>query len=144
MRIANGFFSFFMAVGNILGYAAGSYPRLYVLLPFTKTQACDSYCANLKTCFFIDIVLLLVIVIFALSSVSEPEVESVLNESDPFLTQLKDSFKNLKKPMWLLFLVTALNWIAWFPFLMFNTDWVGLEVYGGKAQVKTSNELALN
>lgn len=38
----------------------------------------------------------------------------------------------LSRPMWILLLVTALNWIAWFPFLLFDTDWMGREVYGGK------------
>ena len=28
--------------------------------------------------------------------------------------------------------MTCLNWIAWFPFLLFDTDWMGKEVYGGK------------
>jgi solute carrier family 45 protein 1/2/4 len=34
--------------------------------------------------------------------------------------------------MWMLLLVTAINWIAWFPFFLYNTDWMGHEVYGGK------------
>lgn len=28
-------------------------------------------------------------------------------------------------------LVTAINWVAWFPFFLFDTDWMGREVYGG-------------
>ncbi|KAL9229087.1 hypothetical protein vseg_004598 [Gypsophila vaccaria] len=134
MRLANGFFSFFMAVGNILGYAAGSGPTLYKFLPFTKTVACDTYCANLKTCFIIDVVFLILVVIVPLFVVAEPEIESDHDDGVPFFSQVKTSFKNLGKPMWLLFLVTAFNWIAWFPFIMYNTDWVGLEIYGGKPQ----------
>ncbi|KAL6181871.1 hypothetical protein ACLB2K_048519 [Fragaria x ananassa] len=34
--------------------------------------------------------------------------------------------------MWILLLVTCLNWIAWFRFLLFDTDWMGKEVYGGE------------
>ncbi|GAB4861420.1 transcription factor [Ancistrocladus abbreviatus] len=132
MRLANGFFSFFMAVGNILGYAAGSFSRLHKLLPFTKTQACDVYCANLKTCFMLDVIFLLSLSIFALITVAEPEFEKSSEHEDPFFKQVKAAFKNLGKPMWLLFLVTALNWIAWFPFLLFDTDWVGKEVFGGE------------
>ncbi|XP_074321594.1 sucrose transport protein SUC2-like [Silene latifolia] len=131
MRLANGFFSFFMAVGNILGYAAGSRPKLYKFLPFSKTDACDTYCANLKTCFLIQIAFLLLVVAVPLFIVAEPDVETLHDDGVPFFAQVKTSFKNLGKPMWLLFLVTAFNWIAWFPFLMFNTDWVGLEIYGG-------------
>ncbi|GAU26834.1 hypothetical protein TSUD_289390 [Trifolium subterraneum] len=81
MRTGNGLFSFFMAVGNVLGYAAGSYNKLHEKFPFTQTIAC--------------------------------------------------AFNGLQKPMWLLMLVTAINWIAWFPFFLFDTDWMGHEVYGG-------------
>ncbi|KAJ4701164.1 sucrose transport protein-like [Melia azedarach] len=70
-RAANSFFSFFMAVGNVLGYAAGSYTHLYHMFPFTKSKACDVYCANLKTCFFLSIALLLTLTIAALSYVQE-------------------------------------------------------------------------
>ncbi|KAK9713773.1 hypothetical protein RND81_06G050700 [Saponaria officinalis] len=131
MRIANAFFSFFMAVGNVLGYAAGSYNNLHKILPFTLTKGCDVYCANLKTCFLIDIVFLVVLVVIALTVVSEPPFEKGPGHEDPFFVQVKSTFRNLGRPMWLLFLVTALNWVAWFPFLLFNTDWVGKEIYGG-------------
>ncbi|XP_004300865.1 PREDICTED: sucrose transport protein SUC2-like [Fragaria vesca subsp. vesca] len=49
-----------------------------------------------------------------------------------FLREIKGAFKELKKPMWILLLVTCLNWIAWFGFLLFDTDWMGKEVYGGE------------
>ncbi|RYR69669.1 hypothetical protein Ahy_A03g016226 [Arachis hypogaea] len=52
MRMANAGFSFFMGVGNVLGYAAGSYSGLHHIFPFTRTKACDVYCAHLKSCFF--------------------------------------------------------------------------------------------
>ncbi|KAL2893650.1 Sucrose transport protein SUC2 [Bienertia sinuspersici] len=133
MRIANAFFSFFMAIGNILGYAAGSYDHLYKFLPFTLSHGCDIYCANLKTCFLIDIMFLVILVTCALFTVSEPPFEKSSDHEDPFLVQVKSTISNLGRPMWLLFLVTAMNWIAWFPFLLFNTDWVGNEIYGGKA-----------
>lgn len=131
MRIANAYFSFFMAVGNILGYAAGSYKNLYKFLPFTLNHGCETYCANLKTCFFIDIVFLLTLVILALFFVPEPQFEKSSEHEDPFVVQVKSTFRNLGRPMMMLFLVTALNWIAWFPYLLFNTDWVGKEIYGG-------------
>ncbi|KAM1332872.1 hypothetical protein PS2_008850 [Malus domestica] len=34
--------------------------------------------------------------------------------------------------MLVLLLVTCLNWIALFPFLLFNLDWMGNEVYSGQ------------
>ncbi|KAL2893649.1 Sucrose transport protein [Bienertia sinuspersici] len=143
-RYANAFFSFFMAMGNIGGYAAGSYSRLYTVFPFTHTKACDIYCANLKSCFFISITLLLVLTVLALVvvrerpfSIEELEEEDNLKEQSvvcarlPFFGQLIGALKDLPRPMLILLLVTCLNWIAWFPFLLFDTDWMGKEVYGG-------------
>ena len=48
-----------------------------------------------------------------------------------FCGKLCVAFKELKRPMWVLMLVTAINWIAWFPYVLFDTDWMGREVYGG-------------
>lgn len=135
-RMANAFFSFFMAVGNVLGYAAGSYTQLYTIFPFSKTQACDVYCANLKSCFFLSITLLLAVTIAALAIVKEKQY-SILeqeegSEKTAFFGEILGAFKDLPRPMWILLLVTCLNWIGWFPFLLFDTDWMGREVYGGK------------
>ncbi|KAJ7969716.1 sucrose transport protein-like [Quillaja saponaria] len=138
-RTANSFFSFFMAVGNVLGYAAGSYSGLHKIFPFTLTTACDVYCANLKSCFFLSIVLLMSVTVFALLTVKEERIQPVNSGSGeedgkgglPFFGQIFGAFKELKRPMWILLLVTCLNWIAWFPFLLFDTDWMGKEVYGG-------------
>ncbi|KAL2324705.1 hypothetical protein Fmac_023763 [Flemingia macrophylla] len=139
-RSANAFFSFFMAVGNVLGYAAGSYSGLHHVFPFTKTKACDVYCANLKSCFFLSIALLLALATGALSYVKERQLASEKGGSGggeeegssmPCFGQLFGAFRELKRPMWILLLVTCLNWIAWFPFLLFDTDWMGREVYGG-------------
>ncbi|KAK3230384.1 hypothetical protein Dsin_002265 [Dipteronia sinensis] len=145
-RTANAFFSFFMAVGNVLGYAAGSYTNLFHMFPFTETKSCDVYCANLKTCFFISIALLVLVTIVALSYVKEkpwsPEQGKTVDGGEitdaddkptktPFFLELFTALKNLERPMWILLMVTALNWLAWFPFLLFDTDWMGKEVYGG-------------
>ncbi|KAL8466870.1 hypothetical protein ACS0TY_035802 [Phlomoides rotata] len=136
---ANALFSFFMAVGNVLGYAAGSYTRMYKIFPFSATKACDVYCANLKSCFFLSIALLLTITTLALVFVREPpaaaaaadESETVKKCKIPVLGELFVAFKELSRPMWILLMVTFLNWIAWFPFTLFDTDWMGREVYGG-------------
>ncbi|KAG6598988.1 Sucrose transport protein SUC2, partial [Cucurbita argyrosperma subsp. sororia] len=134
MRVANGLFSFFLGVGNVLGYAAGANSQLHTLLPFTITEACDVYCANLKTCFLIDIVFLLTVTTFAMLMVGEKPWEPIHmdGESTPFFVQLIGALKQLSRPMWILMLVTALNWVGWFPFIMYDTDWMGAEVYGGK------------
>ncbi|KAH6827323.1 sucrose-proton symporter 2 [Perilla frutescens var. hirtella] len=139
MSTSNALFSFFMAVGNVLGYAAGSYTHLYRIFPFSKTSACDIYCANLKSCFFISIALLLIVTIAALTIVKETpfsaapaEEEAVKKVKIPVFGELFGALKDLPRPMWILLLVTCFNWIAWFPFLLFDTDWMGKEVYGGK------------
>ncbi|KAE8693519.1 Sucrose transport protein SUC2 isoform 2 [Hibiscus syriacus] len=44
-----------------------------------------------------------------------------------FIGELVTAFKTLKRPMWILLLVTCLNWIAWLPFLSYDTDWMGVE-----------------
>nr|ALI88694.1 sucrose transporter 3 [Phelipanche ramosa] len=132
---ANALFSFFMAVGNVLGYAAGAYTKLYKVFPFSETIACDVYCANLKSCFFISIALLLIVTIIALTVVKEvPFTRDVSKNDDEEANKwvFLGALKSLPKSMWILMLVTCLNWIAWFPFLLFDTDWMGREVYGGE------------
>ncbi|CAK7323589.1 unnamed protein product [Dovyalis caffra] len=158
-RIANAFYSFFMAVGNVLGFAAGSYTHLYQLFPFSRTKACDVYCANLKSCFFISIALLLTLTILALCFVREkpwsPEGSSGDGDEEeeesaeakksipvPFFGEIFAALKSLQRPMWILLLVTCLNWIAWFPFLLFDTDWMGREVYGGDSS-GSANQLKM-
>ncbi|KAG6390317.1 hypothetical protein SASPL_148049 [Salvia splendens] len=55
----------------------------------------------------------------------------------PVFGELFIALKGLPKPMWIVMLVTAFNWVAWFPFLLFDTDWMGKEVYGGTVGVGT-------
>ncbi|CAN8239427.1 unnamed protein product [Cochlearia groenlandica] len=142
-RVANAFFSFFMAVGNVLGYAAGSYTNLHKMFPFTMTKACDIYCANLKTCFFLSITLLLIVTVTSLWYVKDKQWSPAINSDDdddekkagvPFFGEIFGAFRVMERPMWMLLIVTALNWIAWFPFLLFDTDWMGREVYGGNSE----------
>ncbi|KAL9681500.1 hypothetical protein QQ045_013285 [Rhodiola kirilowii] len=133
-RVAYALFSFFMAVGNVLGYAAGSYTKLYYIFPFSSTIACDVYCANLKSCFFIAIILLATLTATALTVVKEIPIDKPPEHhgnSIPIIGELIESIRDMKKPMWILMLVTSLNWIGWFPFILFDTDWMGKEVYGG-------------
>ncbi|XP_019180112.1 PREDICTED: sucrose transport protein-like [Ipomoea nil] len=135
-RLANTLFSFFMAVGNIGGYAAGAQSTLYKSFSFTLTDACDVYCANLKSCFIISAILLLIVTAVAVTCVSEVQYTRKAVEGEegkvPFVGELLGAFKNLPRPMLILLVVTALNWIAWFPFLLYDTDWMAREVYGGE------------
>ncbi|CAI0396013.1 unnamed protein product [Linum tenue] len=171
-RVANSFFSFSLAVGNVLGYAAGSYSGLYKIFPFTRSQACDVYCANLKSCFLIAITLLLFFASIAIYYVTERPISAdgkfVAGTGDgdeeddeveeksaavappptacggvPFFGELFGAMANMKKPMIVLLMVTALNWIGWFPFFLYDTDFMGREVYGGVSNGGTAAELRM-
>ncbi|KAL9234639.1 hypothetical protein vseg_009489 [Gypsophila vaccaria] len=161
-RTANSFFSFFMAVGNVLGYAAGAYRNLYKIFPFTRTAACDTYCANLKSCFLISITMLLLLTVIASLLVRERQFSPEEDENEdlslketskgggcmharlPFFTELFGALKDLPRPMWILLMITCLNWIAWFPFLLFDTDWMGKEVYGGQVGVGNAYNMGVH
>ncbi|KAJ7519806.1 hypothetical protein O6H91_20G056400 [Diphasiastrum complanatum] len=186
-RRGNAYFSLFMAVGNVLGFAAGSFNNWPTIFPFTRTPACNLACANLKSAFLVDVVLLILTTLLSVTAAEEipwsPDTknsqyhsiapstpllcntpDAVLengteaesgkpnmgsldtvqkndddadsdNEvalSEAFIWELFGTFKELPKPMWFLLLITALTWFAWFPFLLFDTDWMGREVYRGE------------
>ncbi|KAL4301472.1 hypothetical protein AHAS_Ahas17G0304300 [Arachis hypogaea] len=48
-------FSLFMVIGNIIGYATGSYSGWHTIFPFTVTVGCNISCANLKSAFYLDV-----------------------------------------------------------------------------------------
>lgn len=134
-----------MAVGNILGYATGSYSGWHTILPFTLTSSCSINCANLKSAFLLDIVLLALTTYISISAAQEMPSSSCdqpalsLEEREQLsghdqeasLWELLGSFRYLPLRVWMVLIVTALTWIGWFPFLMFDTDWMGREVYRG-------------
>lgn len=143
-RVANAYFSLFMAVGNILGYAAGSYSSWFKIFPFTLSTACNVSCANLKAAFIIDVIFIVVTTCISLSaaqeqpltSLSHPrsgqEMPQTSSEHEAFLWELFGTFRYLPGTVWVILLVTALTWIGWFPFILFDTDWMGREIYGGE------------
>ncbi|XP_062098577.1 sucrose transport protein SUC4 isoform X2 [Humulus lupulus] len=145
-RVANAYFSLFMAVGNILGFATGSYSGWFKIFPFTLTSACTVNCANLKSAFFLDIVCITITTLLSISAVQELPLgsgdrtmlfsEEMPEPSDPsqetFLWELFGTFRYFSGPVWIILTVTALTWIGWFPFLLFDTDWMGREIYGGE------------
>jgi solute carrier family 45, member 1/2/4 len=126
-----------MALGNILGYATGAYSGWYRIFPFTVTPSCSISCANLKSAFLLDIIILVVTTYVTVASVQEPqslgsgEVEPPSNEQEAFLWELFGSFRYFTLPVYMVLIVTALTWIGWFPFILFDTDWMGREIYRG-------------
>ncbi|KAL3613313.1 sugar transporter protein [Castilleja foliolosa] len=144
-RVANAYFSLFMAVGNIIGFATGSYSNWFKIFPFTLTPACNTSCANLKAAFIIDVIFILITTYISLSAAHEQpltansdaprlgeEISGESSEHKVFLWELLGTFSYLPNTIWIILLVTALTWIGWFPFLLFDTDWMGREIYGGK------------
>ncbi|KAH9566818.1 hypothetical protein CY35_04G149100 [Sphagnum magellanicum] len=63
---------------------------------------------------------------------TEAGEELVELESEAMLLELLRALRDLPQPMWCILLVTALAWMAASPFLLFDTDWMGREVYMGK------------
>ncbi|KAL2498109.1 Sucrose transport protein SUC4 [Abeliophyllum distichum] len=145
-RVANAYYSLFMAVGNILGYATGSYSNWFKIFPFTLTPACSVNCANLKAAFILDIIFIVVTTCVSLTAAHEQPLNASNNspnfgeggsqnsshENEPFLFELFGTLRYLPGPVWTILLVIALTWIGWFPFILFDTDWMGREIYGGK------------
>lgn len=144
-RVANAYFSLFMAVGNVLGFATGSYNGWFRILWFTTTSSCNADCANLKSAFLLDIVFISVTTYISVTAAPELPLSSIRQAShvseemaeptdaqEAFLWELFGTFRYLSWPVWIILFVTALTWIGWFPFLLFDTDWMGREIYGGK------------
>ncbi|XP_043714033.1 sucrose transport protein SUC4-like [Telopea speciosissima] len=144
-RIANAYFSLFMAVGNVLGFATGSYSGWFTIFPFTVTSSCSVNCANLKSAFFIAIAFIAFTTYVSISAALELPLSSSNsahsaderpNEShrdqEAFLWEMFGPFRYLTGPIRIILIVTALTWIGWFPFLLFDTDWMGREIYRGK------------
>ncbi|GJY96962.1 hypothetical protein Tco_0513872 [Tanacetum coccineum] len=64
--------------------------------------------------------------------VQEPVDENSSTKQLVFFGEMGAALKELSRPKWILLLITCLNWIAWFPFLLFDTNWIGKEVCRGK------------
>lgn len=62
----------------------------------------------------------------------EEEEEENEPEQEAFFWELFGTLRDLPTPMRHVLLVTALTWFAWFPFILFDTDWMGREVYLGE------------
>lgn len=143
-RVANAYYSLYMAVGNILGFATGSFNGWYMIFPFTMTHACSESCANLKSAFLLDIIFIIITTFISISAAQEVPLRSrdrttAISEGseqsshaqEAFFWELFGTLRYLPGSVWVILSVTALTWIGWFPYLLFDTDWMGREVYGG-------------
>ncbi|MFS8031729.1 hypothetical protein Hanom_Chr17g01549351 [Helianthus anomalus] len=65
------------------------------------------------------------------SAVNEDQVESFSDSPSAVLVNLLTSLRHLPLGMHSVLTVMALTWLSWFPFFLFDTDWMGREVYHG-------------
>lgn len=63
--------------------------------------------------------------------VVEDAVESFSDSPGAVLVNILTSLRKLPPAMHSVLLVMALTWLSWFPFFLFDTDWMGREVYHG-------------
>uniref|UniRef100_A0A0D3HDG3 Sucrose transporter n=2 Tax=Oryza TaxID=4527 RepID=A0A0D3HDG3_9ORYZ len=134
---ANAIFCSWMALGNILGYSSGSTNDWHKWFPFLMTRACCEACANLKAAFLVAVVFLglstAVTMVFAREVALDPVAAAKRNEGEASgaLAVFK-GMKNLPVGMPSVLIVTGLTWLSWFPFILFDTDWMGREIYHGR------------
>lgn len=209
---ANAIFCLWMALGNILGFSAGSYPDWDKLFPVLTSKACCSACANLKAAFLLAILFLAICTVVTMVAAQESPLAVVVREQQlaergggfesedldahakphddaaPLLPNQQSNGKlhdlalvsfdlngeahedrilhvvsednhhsrqapppseglgnglgstivnlllgvrKLPGSMKFVLVVMALCWLSWFPFFLFDTDWMGREVYEG-------------
>uniref|UniRef100_A0A0E0M7H4 Sucrose transporter n=1 Tax=Oryza punctata TaxID=4537 RepID=A0A0E0M7H4_ORYPU len=109
---ANAIFCSWMALGNILGYSSGSTNDWH-----------KSVFLGLSTA---------VTMVFAREVALDP-VAAKRNEGEASgpLAVFK-GMKHLPVGMPSVLIVTGLTWLSWFPFILFDTDWMGREIYHGR------------
>nr|XP_043606454.1 sucrose transport protein SUC3 isoform X2 [Erigeron canadensis] len=61
----------------------------------------------------------------------DDQVESFSDSPGAVLVNLLTSLRHLPVGMHSVLIVMALTWLSWFPFFLFDTDWMGREVYHG-------------
>lgn len=200
---ANAVFCLWMAVGNVLGFATGSYGGWHEWVRTLGSRACCEACANLKAAFLLSILFLVLCTavtlfvaretplvvkrehenlfgagsleslvsgdrmdaynVFPVEATTTPVVsigipnkngketghtsheaeagdQPVLQGSSSrsghgsgasLVTKLFTGVRQLSPPMQSVLWVMSLSWLAWFPFFMFDTDWMGRELYKG-------------
>ncbi|XP_047337754.1 sucrose transport protein SUC3 isoform X2 [Impatiens glandulifera] len=61
----------------------------------------------------------------------EVQIDSITESPGAVLVNLLTSMRHLPPAMHGVLTVMALTWLSWFPFFLFDTDWMGREVYHG-------------
>ncbi|CAD5317972.1 unnamed protein product [Arabidopsis thaliana] len=69
------------------------------------------------------------------NSENEHQDETYVDGPGSVLVNLLTSLRHLPPAMHSVLIVMALTWLSWFPFFLFDTDWMGREVYHGDPTV---------
>jgi len=114
-------FSFMLGLGNLLGYFTG-YLNLLKYMPFFGTQY--------RALFTISMAVLAICLTITLLTIKE--TPPITNEriGNPFET-IYYGIKHMPPVVSRVCVVQFFSWIAWFTFILFITDWVGEDVFGG-------------
>lgn len=73
------------------------------------------------------------------SKVEDHQNESFIDGPGAVLVNLLTSLRHLPPAMHSVLIVMALTWLSWFPFFLFDTDWMGREVYHGDPKGELSD-----
>ncbi|KAJ0963964.1 hypothetical protein J5N97_029086 [Dioscorea zingiberensis] len=65
------------------------------------------------------------------SNAKKDGIEAFSDGPGAVLVKLLTSLRHLPPEMYSVLLVMAFTWSSWFPFFLFDTDWMGREVYRG-------------
>ncbi|XP_010935628.1 sucrose transport protein SUT4 isoform X3 [Elaeis guineensis] len=76
------------------------------------------------------------------SNVNRDQIEAFSNGPGAVLVNILTSLRHLPPGMHSVLLVMALTWVSWFPFFLFDTDWMGREVYHGNPNGELSESAA--
>ncbi|KAK2408380.1 sucrose transport protein SUC8 [Trifolium repens] len=68
----------------------------------------------------------------------EDQNENLMDGPGAVLVNLLTSLRHLPPAMHSVLVVMALTWLSWFPFFLFDTDWMGREVYHGDPKGTTA------
>ncbi|KAF1873785.1 hypothetical protein Lal_00029490 [Lupinus albus] len=68
----------------------------------------------------------------------EDHADSFMDGPGAVLVNLLTSLRHLPPAMHSVLVVMALTWLSWFPFFLFDTDWMGREVYHGDPKGNSS------
>lgn len=132
-QIGYNLFCLWGSMGVILGCAAGATGKWPEWFPWLKTEACCGVCANIKGAFIGSVVLIVITMTLTMIFADEQPIEkkdvdtsSAHSFSNPF-----KCLKNMSPSTTQLFILTGVSWLALYPFFIYNTDWMGREIYHG-------------